>query len=87
MSTVSRAELGIDGNAGFALLGEDLAIGEAEFETITGDHPKGTSEYDRQAKLAINRAFTRLKKRLGGEYRGKPISYFLSDSYPRGSGA
>ena len=31
---MERAELGIDGNAGFALLGDDLQSGEAEFVEI-----------------------------------------------------
>ena len=31
---MERAEIGIDGNCGFALLGEDLQVGEAEFVEI-----------------------------------------------------
>lgn len=76
--TIERARLGIDGNAGFALLGVNLQEGEAEFDTIraTELHPDPSSE---GAKLqAINRAFMRLKLRLG-----KPLSYFLDESHPR----
>ena len=32
-----RAELGVDGNCGFALVGPDLQVGEAEFEEFAGD--------------------------------------------------
>lgn len=73
--TIERAELGIDGNCGFALLGEDLQVGEAEFEEFRGDIQ--TKEGARQAKLAINRAYQRLKARIG-----RPISYFLGESHP-----
>lgn len=75
---IERAELGIDGNCGFALLGENIQEGEAEFEEIRGTelNPDPNSE---GAKLqAINRAYTRLKARLG-----RPISYFLGESHPR----
>lgn len=72
---IERAELGIDGNCGFALLGENLQEGEAEFEQFVGD-PR-TSEGARQAKLAINRALQRLKARID-----RPISYYLGQSHP-----
>lgn len=70
-----RAELGVDGNCGFALVGPNLQEGEAEFEEFIGD--VRTSEGARQAKFAINRAYQRLKTRLG-----RPISYFIGDSHP-----
>lgn len=70
-----RAELGVDGNCGFALVGPNLQEGEAEFEEFAEDVK--TSEGARQAKLAINRAYQRLKTRLN-----RPISYFLGDSHP-----
>lgn len=72
---MERAELGVDGNCGFALLGPNLQEGEAEFEEFSGD--VRTSEGARQAKLAINRAFRRLKARIG-----RPISYYLGASHP-----
>ena len=74
---LERAELGVDGNAGFALLGGDLQMGEAEFETIATPEPLRSAEGVRQAKLAINRAFARLKARIG-----KPISYYIGPSHP-----
>ena len=72
---MERAELGVDGNCGFALVGEDLQVGEAEFEEFVGDIK--TAEGARQAKLAINRAYQRLKARLN-----YPISYYLGESHP-----
>lgn len=74
---LERVELGVDGNAGFALLGGDLQMGEAEFETIATTEPLWSSEGIRQTKLAINRAFTRLKGRIG-----KPLSYYIGPSHP-----
>lgn len=70
-----RAELGVDGNCGFALVGPNLQEGEAEFEEFVGDVK--TSDGARQAKIAINRAYTRLRVRLG-----HPISYFIGESHP-----
>lgn len=70
-----RAELGVDGNCGFALIGPDLQVGEAEFEEFAGD--MRTSEGARQAKLAINRAYQRLKAKLG-----RLISYYIGESHP-----
>lgn len=76
---IERAELGIDGNCGFALLGDDIVVGEAEFEEIelSDGAPLWSAEGRRQAKLAINRAYTRLKARIG-----RPISYFIGPSHP-----
>jgi hypothetical protein len=74
---LERAELGVDGNCGSALVGSDLQIGEAEFEEIKTDEPLWSAEGVRQSKLAINRAFTRLKARMG-----KPISYYIGPSHP-----
>lgn len=73
-----RAVLGIDGNCGFALLGEDLQVGEAEFVIIESEEPNWTSEYQRQAKIAITKAYKRLKDRLKLEH----LSYYLDPSHP-----
>lgn len=70
-----RAELGIDGNCGFALLGPNIQEGEAEFEEFSGD--LHTTEGAKAAKRAINRAYQRLKARIN-----RPISYFLGESHP-----
>jgi hypothetical protein len=82
---IERAELGIDGNAGFALLGDDLQSGEAEFVTI--DLPPEASkdpnryhksEWVSAAKRAINLAHRALKARLPG----RQFSYRLGTSHP-----
>lgn len=70
-----RAELGVDGDHGFALVGPNIMEGEVEFEKFAGNVK--TSEGTRQAKLAINRAYQRLKSRLG-----RPVSYFIGESHP-----
>src|SRR3990167_6607420 len=56
---MDRAQLGIDGDCGFALLGEDLQSGEAEFVKVidTGDP---LSDELRAAK----QAFRKLQQRL-----------------------
>ena len=75
---MNRAELGIDGNAAFALVGEDIQSGEAEFETIRGytGGPMNNEQY-KEAKKAINRAFQRLKARYGGD-----LHYYIGPSHP-----
>jgi glutathione S-transferase len=82
---IDRAELGVDGNAGFALLGEDLQSGEAEFVVI--DLPPEASkdpnryhksEWAAAAKLAINKAYRALKQRLAD----REFSYYLGTSHP-----
>lgn len=75
---MERAELGIDGNCGFARLGENIQEGEAEFEEIICDSPKWTSDYCNAAKRAINIAHRRLKARLAP----REFSYYLGESYP-----
>lgn len=75
---MQRAVLGIDGNCGFALVGENIQEGEAEFEEIRSTEPEWTSAYQREAKLAINRAYRRLKERLGLEH----LSYVIDPSHP-----
>lgn len=83
---IERAELGIDGNAGFALLGEDLQSGEAEFVEIAlpPDASKDPNRYHkiewcRAAEAAASLAFVALKLRLPD----RKISYYLGQSHPR----
>lgn len=74
---IERARLGIDGNAGFALLGEDVQIGECEFVEVVqiGDELKSRSEI-----RAAKQAFIKLKNRLG-----RPdLSYYFDRSHPFG---
>lgn len=73
-----RAELGVDGNAGFALLGEDLQAGEAEFVEINTNAPKGTSEWHHAAVAAATAAYRVLKTRLAP----REFSYYLGTSHP-----
>lgn len=82
---LERAELGIDGNAGFALLGEDLQIGEAEFVEIalpvsdsTNPNRYHNSEWVSAAKRAATAAYRKLKARLPD----REFSYFLGESHP-----
>lgn len=76
---MERAELGVDGNAAFALLGSDIQSGEAEFVEIETDAPRGTSEYDRAASTAAAKAYRILKERLAP----REFSYFLGTSHPK----
>jgi len=76
-----RVLIGIDGNAAFALLGPDLQEGEAEFVVIEGDDP-------RRAKIACNKAYAALGKRLGrssGAINEQWAPYQLDPSHPRHS--
>lgn len=82
---MKRAELGIDGNCGFALLGEDLQIGEAEFVEIKMP-PEASkdplryqnSEWNRAAVRAATAAYKALKARLPDQ----EFSYYLGSSHP-----
>ncbi len=66
----NRAELGIDGNAGYALLGPNIQEGEAEFVTVVqADDELLSSAEMRAAKLAL----ARLRGRLGMPN----LSYYL----------
>lgn len=80
-----RAELGIDGNCGFALLGENIQEGEAEFVEISlplerseDPYRYRSAEWCNAAQAAASLAFIALKLRLG-----RPISYYLGSSHPR----
>lgn len=74
---IERAQLGVDGNAGFALLGEDLQVGECEFVKVNQikDEPLSRAEI-----RAAKQAFVKLKDRLN-----KPdLSYYFGPSHPFG---
>lgn len=82
-----RAELGIDGNAAFALLGPDLQEGEAEFVTLpqeTGESGEGSFVVptgDDATKLrACKLALKRLCARLGVD----ALPYYFGPSHPYG---
>lgn len=82
---IERAGLGIDGNAGFALLGDDLQSGEAEFvvidlppEASKDPHRYHKSEWVSAAKRAANLALRNLRQRLSD----RKFSYYLDRSHP-----
>jgi hypothetical protein len=57
---MERAELGIDGDCGFALLGEDLQLGEAVFVKIS-EAPKSSTNPE---SWAATQAYRKLQARL-----------------------
>ncbi len=63
-----RAEVGIDGNCGYALLGPNIQEGECEFVEIEGSDD---SDIDIERR-AWGKALFKLSERLGGH-----ISYFV----------
>ena len=81
-----RAELGIDGNCGFALIGANIQEGEAEFVEIPSANVDANSSFvrpkgDDAAKLwACKEALRRLRTRLNAN-----ISYYFGPSHPYGA--
>lgn len=87
-----RAQLGIDGNCGFALLGGDLQEGESEFVEIpltipdnSTHHERYTGEHTQRMELgemlsACKEAFRRLQTRLNLP----EMSYYFGKSHPYG---
>lgn len=73
LNKYGRAQLGIDGNAAFALLGDDLQEGEAEFIDIT----EPITELNNQI-IAAKQAFYKLRDRLNIP----ELSYYLGKSHP-----
>lgn len=90
-----RAELGIDGNCGFALLGPNLQEGEAEFVEIAEvdrstlpntRHEQFTGEVEMGRKMgaklsACQKAMAKLRERLGAP----ELSYYFGPSHPYGN--
>lgn len=87
-----RAAIGVDGNCGFALLGANIQVGEAEFVEIelSPEESKDPNRYHNSdwcdaADRASRRALGKLRERLGMTIRdgtGKWLSYFLDSSHP-----
>ena len=71
-----RAELGIDSNAGYALLGENLQDGEAEFVTVEHDDDELLSLAEMRA---AKQALAKLRARLGMP----DLSYYLGPGLSR----
>ena len=83
---LERAEIGVDGNAGFALLGENIQVGEAEFveialpvEASKDPNRYHHSEWCDAAERAASAALRKLKARLAP----REFSYYLGTSHPR----
>jgi hypothetical protein len=83
---MERVELGVDGNAGFALLGQDLQVGEAEFveialpiEASRDRNRYHHSEWCAAAERAATAAYRKLQVRLAP----REFSYYLGQSHPR----
>ena len=74
---MERAELGIDGNCGFALLGENIQEGEAEFVEINYSN-KSRAQYEAE-RAAAGKAYRQLKARLPE----REFSYFLGAGLSR----
>ena len=91
----SRAELGIDGNCGFALIGPNLQEGEAEFVEIAQvdrstlpntRHEQFTGEIENGLKLgaklcACKEALEKLRERL----QAPELTYYFGPSHPYGN--
>ena len=80
---MKRAELGIDGTAGFALLGADIQVGEAEFVDIDykAKDRNGVLVSATTAELiAAKQAFKKLAARL----EDPEMSFFFGPSHPFG---
>ena len=74
-NNMDRAQLGIDGNCGFALLGVNIQEGEAEFVEIIN------TGYTVDDELrASKQAFRKLQQRLGRQ----DLSYWFGPSHPYG---
>lgn len=78
MTEPERAELGIDGNYGFALLGLNIQEGEVEFVEIP--ETDDASEDLPNELSACRTAFERLRARL----KRPELSYFFGISHPFG---
>ena len=75
MAEIERAELGVDGNCGFALLGENIQEGEAEFEEV---HQHSDETLASAQARACRIALSRLRKRLAP----REFSYYCGSSHP-----
>lgn len=72
----TTAVLGVDGNAGFALIGPDLQEGESEFICIDEAPERYTMQHQREA-WAATQAFRRLVARLGFQ-----PGFYIHPSHP-----
>jgi hypothetical protein len=90
MTYLERAELGIDGNCGFALLGENLQEGEAEFVVIPDtaiDNSNHHQQYTQENTLAMRRsarlwACKEALRLLRARLNKHDIGYYFGPSHP-----
>ena len=86
---MERVTLMLDGNAGCALLGENLQEGEAEFVTVTDADLALTGEgwhhYPKAAVRACHAAYDRLLKRLGYQERALPYAWYPRSPWSSGA--
>lgn len=82
---MERAELGVERNTGYALLGENFQSGEVEFveialppEASKDPNRYDNSEWRKAASIAAYSAYWALKARLPE----RAFSYYLDTSHP-----
>ncbi len=71
-----RAELGVDGNCGYALLGEDIQTGECEFVEVKP--PTKELTVSMQQSIACKRALLALRERLNDP----TLSFYFGSTHP-----
>jgi hypothetical protein len=81
LASHGRAQLGIDGNCGFALLGPDIQEGEAEFVEIAPTREAAYHAPLGDKLSACKQALEKLRERLNLP----SLSYYFGPSHPYGS--
>jgi hypothetical protein len=81
LAAFGRAQLGIDGNCGFALLGPDIQEGEAEFVEIAPTREAAYHAPLGDKLSACKQALEKLRERLNLP----SLSYYFGPSHPYGS--
>lgn len=61
---VVQAVLSVDGNEGFAMIGDGWDIGPAEFEPVQSAERPGTEAWNSAARHASERALEKLRRRF-----------------------
>ena len=82
-TTQEKAELGVDGNCGFALLGPNIQKGEVEFVEVPPLPANWVEREIMQCELerqAAHMAFFKLRERL----KRPDLSYWFGPSHPYG---
>ena len=75
-----RAQLGVDGNCGFALLGPDIQEGEAEFVEIAPTREAAYHAPLGDKLAACKEALEKLRERLNTP----ELDYYFGESHPYG---